>query len=141
MVRPKSAWPRPFVADVLADLVGRVAGRERRGGRRLAGWHRAAEFLAMWRDPGPPWPHWEPEGPRHLAALRTRPRDLSPLPEDKVRPHASTCTGTNGDIPEEIISGLAALGGFGLSVPEEFGGFATAGKAITWGMVVAPKKS
>ena len=44
--------------------------------------------------------------------------------EDKVRPHAEHVHRTNGDIPEEIISGLAELGGFGLSVPEEYDGFA-----------------
>jgi (2S)-methylsuccinyl-CoA dehydrogenase len=47
---------------------------------------------------------------------------------------------TNGDIPEEIISGLAELGGFGLSVPEEFGGFATGGESDYLGMVVATEE-
>ena len=47
---------------------------------------------------------------------------------------------TNADIPESIIAGLAELGGFGLSVPEEFGGFATGGESEYLGMVVATEE-
>jgi (2S)-methylsuccinyl-CoA dehydrogenase len=57
-----------------------------------------------------------------------------------VRPHAEHVHRTNGDIPEEIISGLAELGGFGLSVPEEYGGFATGGESDYLGMVVATEE-
>ena len=47
---------------------------------------------------------------------------------------------TNADIPEEVISGLAEIGGFGLSVPEEYGGFAGGGEADYLGMVVATEE-
>ena len=47
---------------------------------------------------------------------------------------------TNADVPEEIISGLAELGGFGLSVPEEYDGFATGGESDYIGMVVATEE-
>jgi (2S)-methylsuccinyl-CoA dehydrogenase len=47
---------------------------------------------------------------------------------------------TNADVPEDIISGLAELGGFGLSVPEEYGGFATGGESDYMGMVVATEE-
>ena len=47
---------------------------------------------------------------------------------------------TNADVPEEIIAGLAELGGFGLSVPEEYGGFATGGESDYIGMVVATEE-
>jgi (2S)-methylsuccinyl-CoA dehydrogenase len=43
-------------------------------------------------------------------------------------------------VPEEIISGLAELGGFGLSVPEEYDGFATGGESDYMGMVVATEE-
>jgi len=59
--------------------------------------------------------------------------------EEKVRPHAEHVHRTNGDIPEEIIEGLAELGGFGLSVPEEYGGFATGGRATTSGWWWPPR--
>ena len=47
---------------------------------------------------------------------------------------------TNGDVPEEIITGLAEIGAFGLSVPEEYGGFATGGESDYLGMVVATEE-
>ena len=47
---------------------------------------------------------------------------------------------TNADVPEEVIAGLAELGGFGLSVPEEYGGFATGGESDYMGMVVATEE-
>ena len=33
----------------------------------------------------------------------------------------------NGDVPEEVITGLAEMGAFGLSVPAEYGGFSEGG--------------
>jgi len=47
---------------------------------------------------------------------------------------------TNSDIPETIIKGLNELGGFGLSVPEEFGGFANGGESEYLGMVIATEE-
>ena len=47
---------------------------------------------------------------------------------------------TNGDIPEEIIAGLGELGGFGLSVPEEYGGYATGTESDYLGMVIATEE-
>src|SRR6185369_17238520 len=46
----------------------------------------------------------------------------------------------NTEVPEEIISGLAEMGGFGLSVPEEYGGFAAGGESDYMGMVVATEE-
>ena len=46
----------------------------------------------------------------------------------------------NLDIPEEVIEGLAELGGFGLSVPEEYDGFASGGESDYMGMVVATEE-
>jgi (2S)-methylsuccinyl-CoA dehydrogenase len=60
--------------------------------------------------------------------------------EEKVRPHAEHVHRTNGDIPESIIEGLSELGGFGLSVPEEFGGFAAGGESEYIGMVIATEE-
>ena len=60
--------------------------------------------------------------------------------EDKIRPVAEHVHRTNGDVPEDIITGLAEIGGFGLSVPEEYGGFATGGESDYIGMVVATEE-
>jgi (2S)-methylsuccinyl-CoA dehydrogenase len=130
-----------FVADVLGDLVGRVAGREAAWGT-VAGWSApAADFLAARRDPRALAALATTEGPRHLGPDFELVREtFHRFAEDKVRPHAEHVHRTNGDIPEEIISGLAELGGFGLSVPEEFGGFATGEESDYMGMVVATEE-
>jgi (2S)-methylsuccinyl-CoA dehydrogenase len=130
-----------FVADVVADLIGRVAGREAFWGVE-PGWSSpAADFLATRRDPAALAALAGVEGPRHLGNDFELVREtFHRFAEDKVRPHAEHVHRTNGDIPEEIISGLAELGGFGLSVPEEYEGFATGGESDYMGMVVATEE-
>jgi len=130
-----------FVADVLADLVGRVSGREAAWGAET-GWSApAADFLVARRDPAALAALATVEGPRHLGSDFALVREtFHRFAEEKVRPHAEHVHRTNGDIPEEIISGLAELGGFGLSVPEEYGGFATGGESDYMGMVVATEE-
>jgi (2S)-methylsuccinyl-CoA dehydrogenase len=130
-----------FVADVVADLVGRVAGREAAWGVE-AGWSApAADFLAAYREPALMASLATAEGPRHLGDDFELVREtFHRFAEEKVRPHAEHVHRTNGDIPEEIIAGLAELGGFGLSVPEEYDGFASGGESDYMGMVVATEE-
>ena len=132
---------RAFVADVVADLVGRVAGREAAWGNE-AGWSApAAAFLREQRDPAVLAGLATVQGPRHLGDDFELVREtFHRFAEDKVRPHAEHVHRTNGDIPEEIIEGLAELGGFGLSVPEEYDGFASGGESDYMGMVVATEE-
>jgi (2S)-methylsuccinyl-CoA dehydrogenase len=132
---------RAFAADVVADLVGRVAGREAAWGAE-AGWSApAAAFLSDQRDPAVLAGLATVEGPRHLGDDFELVREtFHRFAEDKVRPHAEHVHRTNGDIPEEIIEGLAELGGFGLSVPEEYDGFASGGESDYMGMVVATEE-
>src|SRR4029077_7078933 len=61
-------------------------------------------------------------------------------PEDEVRPLAEHVPRRNDDIPEAVITGLAEIGAFGLSVPEEYGGFASGGENDYLGMVVATEE-
>jgi (2S)-methylsuccinyl-CoA dehydrogenase len=130
-----------FVADVLADLSGRVAGREELWGVE-AGWAEgAAAFQARQRDPAVLAALATTEGPRHLGDDFELVREtFHRFAEDKVRPHAEHVHRQNADIPEEVIAGLAELGGFGLSVPEEYGGFASGGESDYMGMVVATEE-
>ena len=60
--------------------------------------------------------------------------------DEQVRPHAEHVHRANADVPESIINGLAEIGGFGLSVPEEYGGFATGGESDYMGMVVSTEE-
>src|SRR5206468_4842394 len=81
------------------------------------------------------------EGPRHLDSDFEMVQDtFRRFAEEKVAPVAEHVHRTNADIPEEIISGLAEMGGFGLSVPEEYGGFASGGESDYLGMVVATEE-
>ena len=130
-----------FVADVVADLVGRVVGRESLWGVE-PGWDApAAGFLAAQRDPAVLAGLATTEGPRHLGEDFELVREtFHRFAEDKVRPHAEHVHRENLDIPEEVIEGLAELGGFGLSVPEEYDGFASGGESDYMGMVVATEE-
>ena len=57
-----------------------------------------------------------------------------------IAPHAEHVHRTNGDVPEDIITGLAELGAFGLSVPAEYGGFSEGGDSEYLAMVVATEE-
>ena len=57
-----------------------------------------------------------------------------------VAPHAEHVHRTNGDVPEEVISGLAEIGAFGLSVPAEYGGFSEGGDSEYLAMVIATEE-
>src|SRR5688572_8277880 len=60
--------------------------------------------------------------------------------EEKIRPVAEHIHRQNADIPEDVIAGLAEIGTFGLSVPEEYGGWATGGEGEYMAMVVATEE-
>jgi (2S)-methylsuccinyl-CoA dehydrogenase len=130
-----------FVADVMADLAGRAAGRESAWGVDI-GWSAPVSgFMAAQRDPAVLAGLATTEGPRHLGQDFELVREtFHRFAEEKVRPHAEHVHRENGDIPEEVIEGLAELGGFGLSVPEEYDGFATGGESDYMGMVVATEE-
>lgn len=79
-----------------------------------------------------------PGGPAHLDddfALMAE--SFTQFGEDKIRPLAEHVHRTNGDVPEEIVAGVAELGCFGLSIPESYGGLASAEIDHTTAMVVA----
>jgi (2S)-methylsuccinyl-CoA dehydrogenase len=130
-----------FVADMVVDLATKVLGREVDWGT-VPGWSGPLEgFLATWRRPELLAGLCGDQGPRHLSEdfelVRTT---FHRFAEERVRPHAEHVHRSNGDVPEEIILGLGELGGFGLSVPEAYGGFATGGESDYLGMVVATEE-
>jgi (2S)-methylsuccinyl-CoA dehydrogenase len=142
----ESLLARAFVADAAADLANRLLGRDALWGvdggmlapaLPFVETHRAPQFLetvagSLARSG---------TGPRHLpeefglvAATFHR------FAAEKIRPLAEHVHRTNADVPESIITGLAALGGFGLSVPEEYGGSASGGETDQLAMVVATEE-
>ena len=137
----EAAIAAAFAADVVADLAGKVAGREGLWGVEPGWTAPVSSFLEAQRAPAVLAGLATTEGPRHLGEDFELVREtFHRFAEDKVRPHAEHVHRTNADIPEEVIEGLAELGGFGLSVPEEYGGFASGGESDYMGMVVATEE-
>ena len=60
--------------------------------------------------------------------------------EEKLKPIAEHIHRHNDDIPEDVISGLGEMGAFGLSIPEEYGGYGSGGESEYIGMVVATEE-
>lgn len=130
-----------FLGIALSDLASRVLGREALWGVSAEWFAPFASFVATYRDPTFLASLAEVEGPRHLGEEFTMVADtFHRFALEQVRPHAEHVHRTNGDIPESIITGLSELGGFGLSVPEEFDGFATGGESEYLGMVIATEE-
>ena len=137
----EAAIAAAFAADVVADLAGKVAGREALWGVEPGWTTPVSSFLEAQRAPSVLAGLAATEGPRHLGEDFELVREtFHRFAEDKVRPHAEHVHRANADIPEEVIEGLAELGGFGLSVPEEYGGFASGGESDYMGMVVATEE-
>jgi (2S)-methylsuccinyl-CoA dehydrogenase len=130
-----------FVADVVADLRGKLAGRARSWRAADDLLEPADDFVAVHRDPETLAALCGEEGPRHLAEEFELAREtFHRFAQNEIRPHAEHVHRENADIPESIITGLAELGGFGLSVPEEYGGFASGAESDYMGMVVATEE-
>ncbi|HYA67567.1 MAG TPA: acyl-CoA dehydrogenase family protein, partial [Acidimicrobiales bacterium] len=130
-----------FVADALADLVARTMGREGAWGTTQDWWADAAPFVTAYRDPEFLAGLCGNEGGRHLDGDFELVREtFHRFADEQLRPRAEHIHRTNGDIPEEVVSGLAEMGAFGLSIPEEYGGFAGGRESDYLGMVVATEE-
>ncbi len=130
-----------FVADVVADLVGRVAGREAAWGVTPDQLASAMGPVAAYRDPGWLSALAFTPGPRHLEDDFEMVADtFRRFAQDHIAPAAESIHRHNRDIPESIIAGLGALGGFGLSIPAAYGGFARGDESDYLGMVVATEE-
>ncbi len=138
------------IADAIAELTARTLGRSAAWGAATALLAPTIPFLEAGRAPAflesladrtalvEPAPS---TGPAHLSDEFELARDtFRRFGDDKIRPHAEHVHRTNADVPEDVIAGLAAIGGFGLSVPEEHGGFATGSDADYLAMVVATEE-
>lgn len=129
-----------FVADAVGDLAGKIFAQEESWGVQPGALDGARDFLAAYRAPeflaG-----IDQAGPRHLDGDFEMVQDaFRRFADDKLKPIAEHIHRTNGDIPEDIISGLAEMGAFGLSIPTEYGGFGEGGEGEYIGMVVATEE-
>jgi len=130
-----------FCAEMLADLSARIVGRESLWGVDTDALRPAASYMAAYRDPAFLAGLAATPGPLHLSDDMDMVRDtFRAFATDVVAPHAEHVHRTNADVPEEIITGLAEVGAFGLSVPAEYGGFSEGGHDEYVAMVVATEE-
>jgi (2S)-methylsuccinyl-CoA dehydrogenase len=130
-----------FVADAVADLAARIYGRERQWGVEPDALDGARQFCADFRDPAFLADLAGDPGPRHLDPDFEMVQDtFRRFADEKLKPVAEHVHRHNADIPEEIIEGLAEMGAFGLSIPEEYGGFGQGGESEYIAMVVATEE-
>jgi (2S)-methylsuccinyl-CoA dehydrogenase len=142
----ESQLARAFIADAIWDLATKVFGRDATWGVDASELAPAEPFVAMHRSPeflealaGQLERHGT--GPAHLSDDFDLVREtFHRFAEEKIRPVAEHVHRTNADIPDEVVDGLAEIGGFGLSVPAEYGGFAEGGESDYLGMVVATEE-
>jgi (2S)-methylsuccinyl-CoA dehydrogenase len=130
-----------FVADAVGELAAKLYGRESAWGVDAHALDTARSFVETYRDPTFLAGLADVEGPRHLDQDFELVQDtFRRFADDKLKPVAEHIHRDNADIPEDVISGLAEMGGFGLSVPEEYGGFAAGGESDYLGMVIATEE-
>ncbi|MBM3660710.1 MAG: acyl-CoA dehydrogenase [Actinobacteria bacterium] len=135
-----------YVADAIFDINARVATREGEWGVAPGALDAALPFVAAHRSPEfletvAVEAEAQGTGPTHLSDDFELVREtFRRFAEDKIRPVAEHVHRENLDVPEEVIAGLAEIGGFGLSVPEEYGGFAGGDENDYIGMVVATEE-
>ncbi len=129
-----------FVADVAHDLASRVLGREAQWGVDRGALDEVYAFMAAGRSPEL-LASLVDGAPSHLDEdMALAAETFRRFADEQIAPHAEHVHRTNADVPEEIISGLAELGIFGLSAPVEYGGFAEGGINDYLGMVVATEE-
>ena len=130
-----------YIADAMAELAGKLFGREAEWGVEPGSLDEHRGFIAQFRDPALLASLADTPGPRHLEADFELVQDtFRRFAENEIAPVAEHVHRTNADVPEQIISGLAELGGMGLSVPVEYGGFSEGGESEYLGMVVATEE-
>ena len=134
-----------FVADMAHDLFTRVIGREATwgldGAAVIDAMAATLEFMASYRSPEFLAGLADQAGVRHLDDDMEMVQDtFRSFADNVIAPHAEHVHRTNADVPEEIITGLAEIGAFGLSVPAEYGGFSEGGDDEYTAMVVATEE-
>ncbi|HEX9969280.1 MAG TPA: acyl-CoA dehydrogenase family protein [Acidimicrobiales bacterium] len=130
-----------FVADAVYDVSTRILGREEEFGTTPGALDQARDFLRTYRSPQFLATLAGEQGPRHLDSDFEMVQDtFRRFAEEEIRPVAEHIHRKNEDIPERVINGLAEIGTFGLSVPEEYGGWASGGEGEYLAMVVATEE-
>ncbi|MEM9514865.1 MAG: acyl-CoA dehydrogenase family protein [Actinomycetota bacterium] len=130
-----------FAADMAHDLAGKVFGSEADWGVEPGAFDDARDVIARFRSPDFVSSLADQAGPRHLDDDMDMVADtFGSFAQNVIAPHAEHVHRTNADVPEEIVTGLAELGAFGLSVPVEYGGYSEGGDSEYIAMVAATEE-
>ncbi len=130
-----------FIADSVADLAAKLYGREAEWGVQPGALDGARDFVGRYRSPAFLAELADDPGNRHLSQDFELVQDtFRRFAEEKVMPIAEHIHRHNDDIPETLIEGLAEMGLFGLSIPENYGGFASGAESDYLGMVIATEE-
>ena len=130
-----------FTADMVHDFMGRLIGRDALWGVDPALLSSARDFVTTFRDPAFLASLADVPGPRHLADEFEMVQDtFRSFATKVVAPRAEHVHRHNGDVPEDIISGLAEIGAFGLSIPVEYEGFSEGGESEYMASVIATEE-
>jgi (2S)-methylsuccinyl-CoA dehydrogenase len=142
----ESLLARAYIADAVSELAARLVGRASTWGSGLDALATAMPFVEEHRSPAflaglGDQVSTHGTGPSHLSDdFELVAETFRRFADDRIRPVAEHVHRTNADVPEDLISGLAELGAFGLSVPEEYGGFASGNESDYLGMVVSTEE-
>jgi len=130
-----------FVADMVHDLVTRLLGRESMWGVTVAELSPFNDFVSAYRAPEVLASLATSTGPRHLDDHYEMVQDtFRSFGKKVVGKHAEHVHRNNADVPEDVISGLAEIGAFGLSIPAEYGGFSEGGEGEYMASCVATEE-
>jgi len=130
-----------FVADVVHDLVSKLIGREQIWGVDPSVLSKGHDFVTKYRDPDFLASLADHPGPRHLDSEFEMVQDaFRAYANNVLTQHAEHVHRNNDDVPEPIISGLAEMGAFGLSIPVEYGGYSEGGDGEYLGNVIATEE-
>ena len=130
-----------LVGRVLADMAGTLWSQHERWGAPAGALDAIRPYVAA---------ATAPDFVADAASLRPPaglPDDLALVAEtfrrfanDQIAPRAEHIHRNDADIPDELIAGVAELGCFGLSISEEYGGFAAGTDDDQLAMVIATEE-
>ena len=130
-----------FVGDVTHQIVSSSLGREYIFATNASEYDSFQQFLSKYREPNFVASLADTPGDRGLKDEFELLQDtFRRFAEQKLLPIADEIHRRNLDVPEEIISELGEMGAFGLSIPEEYGGFASGGGNDYLAMVIATEE-
>jgi (2S)-methylsuccinyl-CoA dehydrogenase len=130
-----------FVADMVHDIGSRMFGRVSMWGVGTNELDTYASFVTVYRSPEVLAALATTPGPRHLDDDYEMVQDtFRSFGKKVIGKHAEHVHRENGDVPEEVISGLADIGAFGLSIPSEYGGFSDGGEGEYMASCVATEE-